>query len=151
MRGAVLQQSLSSQLEVHMADNPENAAETQSHGASNGEAITSGAQFWVHISPQHNTEHWVEQWEVTFELDDWSGTITSANPQEILQTPGLSGIFNVAVIASGPNMHQKILTPLTDSRQQIRCNANCAAMVGIIAAADGNDAHYWTVWDALCN
>jgi hypothetical protein len=133
-----------------MPDIPDNPVEA-SQASSKREAIATGAQFWVHISPQHNTEQWIHQWEVRFELGDWSGSISSDNPQEILQTPGLSGIFTVTVTGSGPNMPRKMLTPLDDNTPQVRCRGNCAAMIGIIAAEEGNDAHFWTVWDALCN
>jgi hypothetical protein len=135
-------------MEVHMSDSLDRTEEAR---ASSARDVTHGAQFWVHISPQQNTEQWVEQWEVRFELGDWSGTISSDNPQEILQTPGLAGIFSVTVTGSGPNMPRKLLVPLPESMGQIRCGGNCAAMVGIIANADGADARFWTVWDALCN
>jgi hypothetical protein len=134
-----------------MADDPENTAKTRAHVSERRDTISDGAQFWVHISPQHGTEQYIQQWEVRFQSSDWTGSITSDNPQEILQTPGLSGVFEVIVIASGPTLPRTHLTPLPDSKPQIGCNGNCAAMVGIIAGADGGEAHYWTVWDALCN
>ncbi|MEM9542710.1 MAG: hypothetical protein AAGA60_24865 [Cyanobacteria bacterium P01_E01_bin.42] len=111
-----------------------------------------GAQFWAYVSPQNDTENMVTQWTVKIEATDnnWVGIITSDNPKEILQTPNLSGIFKVTVTASGVKFSEKNLSPTSDSKPDIGCNSNCAAMVGIVATADGTDANYWTVWDALC-
>ena len=134
-----------------MAEETENIAEPRSQASSPPELGSNGAQFWVHISPQHGTEQRFQEWSVTFRLGDWTGIISSDNPQEILQTPGLSGIFDVTVSVSGPATPTATLTPLPDSRPQIGCNGNCAAMVGIIAGAGEAESHYWTVWDALCN
>ncbi len=116
-------------------------------------SLGGGAQFWAYISPQNNTEENVTKWEVRLEQQDgnWTGVITSANPQQILQTPNLSGLFNVAVIASGPKFGSKRLTPQSGSKPNIGCNSNCAAMVGIVSNPDGTDANYWTVWDAFCS
>ena len=112
-----------------------------------------GAQFWAYISPQHSTSAHVTKWKVTIEQTDgnWIGSITSEDPYKTLQTPNLSGIFKVTVIASGPKMSEKQLTNLPESKPDIGCNSNCAAMVGIVSNEDGTDAHYWTVWDAFCN
>jgi len=112
--------------------------------------VGKGAVFWAYISPQNNTEKAVTKWSVTISQGGWHGTITSANPRQQLQTPGLSGIFNVVVTGSGPNMPEQKLTPLPDSKPDIGCNSNCAGMVGIVATADGKGANYWTVWDAYC-
>jgi len=115
--------------------------------------LGNGAQFWAYISPSNNTSQYVTEWSVTLQQQDgnWQGTITSANPQQILQTPGLSGVFNVTVTASGPNMSERQLTPQAGSNPNVGCNSNCAAMVGIVADPGGGDAHYWTVWDAFCS
>jgi len=115
--------------------------------------LGGGAQFWAYISPQNNTEQAVTKWQVTIEQADgnWTGTITSDNPQQQLKTPNLSGLFNVKVTGSGPKMPQKQLTPQSGSKPNIGCNSNCAAMVGIVATPDGTGANYWTVWDALCS
>lgn len=61
----------------------------------------NGAQFWVYISPFNDTARYVTEWKIRFEQEDgsWSGTITPDNPQETLQTPGLSGVFKVTVTA----------------------------------------------------
>jgi hypothetical protein len=115
--------------------------------------VNPGARFWAYISPQNHTEAVVTKWAVTVQQVDgnWQGTITSDEPQQILKTPDLSGVFNVIVMASGPNMPWQKLTPQPDSKAQIGCNSNCTAMVGIIARPGGTGANYWTVWDALCN
>jgi hypothetical protein len=76
--------------------------------------------------------------------------ITSNDPYYSPQTPKLSGVFKVTVIAGGANMKYKKLQPQSGSRPNIGCNENCAAMVGIVCNQDGSDAEYWTVWDALC-
>lgn len=115
--------------------------------------LGGGAQFWAYVSPQNDTAEWVTKWEVRLEQTDgnWAGTITSERPQEILQTPELSGVFNVRVTASGPKFGPTTLDPLPDSKPDIGCNSNCAAMVGIVATADGDGANYWTTWDAICS
>ncbi len=112
----------------------------------------NGAQFWAYISPQNETSKYVTKWQVKIEQTDgnWVGTIDSGNPTKILQTPNLSGIFKVTVMASGPRFGEKKLTPKPESKADIGCNSNCAAMVGIVATKDGSDANYWTVWDAFC-
>lgn len=116
-------------------------------------ALGGGAQFWAYVSPQNDTDGNVTEWSVTVEQVDgnWAGTITSANPTQTLQTPGLSGIFNVTVVGSGPKLPPQKLTPTDYSKPNIGCNSNCSAMIGIVANADGTDANYWTVWDALCS
>lgn len=115
--------------------------------------LGNGAMFWAYVSPQQETDKYVTKWSVTVQQKDgnWAGTITSDNPDQQLQTPELSGIFKVIVRASGPKFAEKILTPLPDSKADIGCNSNCAGMIGIVATADGTDANYWTVWDALCS
>ena len=114
--------------------------------------LGGGAQFWAYVSPQNETSKFVTKWEVRLEQKDgnWSDRITSDEPTKVLQTPGLSGTFWVIVTASGPLFQEKKLTPVSWSKPDIGCNSNCAAMVGIVATADGKDANYWTVWDAVC-
>ncbi|MGD0831273.1 MAG: hypothetical protein ABR907_10045 [Terracidiphilus sp.] len=116
-------------------------------------ALGKGASFWAYVSPQNHTSTNVTSWSVkiTQQGGDWSGEITSKNPQQQLQTPGLSGIFNVVVEASGPKFPEKKLTPQSGSKPDVGCNSNCAAMIGIVSNPDGTDANYWTVWDAICS
>ena len=113
--------------------------------------LGKGAQFWAYISGQNNTPKVVHKWEVRLQQGNWSGTITSDNPQQILQTPGLSGLFDVVVTAAVAGLAPKQLTPQAGSKPNIGCKSNCAAMVGIVATPDGLNANYWTVWDAFCN
>lgn len=112
-----------------------------------------GAQFWAYISPQNETDKYVTKWIVKLEQKDgnWSDFISSDDPQKILQTPNLSGVFRVFVIASGPLIEERRITNLPDSKPDVGCNSNCFAMVGIVATQDGKNAHYWTVWDAFCD
>ncbi len=49
----------------------------------------------------------------------------SQQPGEVLQTPDLSGIFDVIVVASGPRMPEKQLAPLRESRADISCESHC--------------------------
>lgn len=114
--------------------------------------LGNGALFWAYVSPQNNTDKVVTKWAVTLQQlnGNWSGTITSDNPTQQLQTPGLSGIFKVTVVASGPNFGPVHLAPQAGSKADVGCNSNCAAMVGIVANAAGTGAEYWTVWDAFC-
>lgn len=116
-------------------------------------AADPGCQFWAYISPQNDTKDNVTKWEVTISQKDgnWVGKITSDDPYQQLQTPGLSGVFNVKVVASGPKMAEKALTPADYSKPDVGCNSNCKAMVGIVSNPDGTDANYWTVWDAICD
>jgi hypothetical protein len=112
-----------------------------------------GAQFFAYVSPQNNTEQAVTQWVVKIEQTDgnWSGTITSENPTQELRTPNLSGVFKVTVTASGPKFQRTQLTPTPDSKPDVGCNSNCAAMVGIVATPDGSGANYWATWNAVCS
>jgi hypothetical protein len=113
--------------------------------------LGGGAQFWVYISPQNNTDKVVTKWSVQFQQGNWTGTINSDRPRQILQTPGLSGIFNVTVNASGPNFPSTKLTPGPGCQPNIGCNSNCASMVVIVATPDGKGANYCTTWDAICH
>jgi len=113
----------------------------------------NGAQFWAYVSPQNETSKYVTRWQVRIEQTDgdWSGIIDSDNPEKILQTPNLSGIFKVTVRASGPMFEEKELSVKPGSKPDIGCNSNCTAMVGIVATEGGKDANYWTTWDAICS
>lgn len=136
-----------------MSQQPEGNINEMQEKMSAGELeLGGGAQFWAYISPQNNTAQNVTNWKVTLQQQDgnWTGTITSQNPQQILQTPNLSGIFKVTVVGSGPNMPEHQLSPKPGSRPDIGCNSNCAAMVLIVSNADGTDANYQTTWDAIC-
>lgn len=117
-------------------------------------ALGNGAQFWAYLSPQNDTAARLGSWKVELQQTNgnWSGSISSSNPQAQLQTPQLSGEFIVKVTASmkGPEPLELTLQPSPGSQRNIGCNSNCAAMVGIIASADGKSATYWTVWDAMC-
>jgi len=79
--------------------------------------LGNGAQFWAYVSPQNNTSKNVTSWSVTIQQQggNWSGVITSTNPHQQLQTPNLSGIFNVVVEASGPKFKEKKLTPQAEA------------------------------------
>ena len=109
----------------------------------------AGASFGAYLSPENTTASMLAQWSVRIAQRDgsWSGSITSQQPGEVLQTPDLSGIFDVIVVASGPRMPEKQLAPLRESRADISCESHRRAMVGIVAAPDGTDAAYWTVWN----
>jgi hypothetical protein len=115
--------------------------------------LGKGASFWAYVSPQNHTSTNVTSWSVkiTQQGGNWTGEITSKNPQQQLQTPNLSGIFDVVVEASGPKFKEKKLTPQSGSKPDVGCNSNCAAMIGIVSNPDGTDANYWTVWDAICS
>jgi hypothetical protein len=130
-----------------------NVEEFETKVASGEIVLGNGAQFWAYISSQNETEKYVKDWSVKFEQQDgnWSGTITSDNPYVNLQTPGLSGLFNVTVTATvGAVLQPRTLSPQAGSKPNIGCNSNCAAMVGIVATPGGANAEYWTVWDAYC-
>jgi hypothetical protein len=112
--------------------------------------LGNGAQFWAYVSPSNNTAACLTSWAVIVSQGDWSGMITSADPQQKLQTPNLSGIFDVAVVAAGRGFGAKALTPTSYSKPNIGCNSNCAAMIGLVANPGCTDANYWTTWDAVC-
>ena len=115
--------------------------------------LGGGAQFWAYVSGEYETPARVTKWAVRIEQIDgnWTGIITSDDPHATLQTPGLSGVFRVRVTASGPEFGETELEPLPDSKRDVGCNSNCAAMVGIVASATATGANYWTVWDAFCS
>lgn len=113
--------------------------------------LGTGAQFWVYISPSHDTKKYVTQWSVTFSQGNWTGKITSENPEHILKTPGLSGVFTLKVEAGGPKFPIKKLNAQQDCNPDIGCNTNCSGMVSIIANPSGTDAQYCTTWDAFCS
>ena len=110
-----------------------------------------GAQFWAYISPSHDTETVLTDWEITLTQKDgnWTGTMRKGGDTH-LETPGLSGVFDVKVVASGHGWGPVELQA-KDSPSDIGCNSNCASMVGIVADQGGGGATYWTTWDAFCN
>jgi hypothetical protein len=128
------------------------ASAAQPLAATAGAAGATGASFGVDLSPRNGTAGVVTQWSVRIEQRQgtWSGTITSGKPAEILQTPGLAGMFDVTVVASGPHLPEKQLKPVPGSRADVGCEAHCRALLGIISTPDGTDAEYWTTWDAVC-
>ena len=120
--------------------------------------LGKGAQFWVYLSPQNNTAEVVKGWSVTFTQGNWSGTISSEKPEEQLQTPDLSGIFDIVITQTdfSTNPPRKVDIPAkAPSNNQIGCNSNCASMVGIVAddkpKVGGSNSTFWTTWDALCS
>lgn len=125
---------------------------------TSGELILGkGAQFWVYLSPQHDTAKVVKDWSVTISQGNWSDTITSKNPTRQIRTPNLSGLFDIKITTmnNSTNPPSEIaIPPLPPSTNQIGCNSNCASMVGIVAnekpLLGGANAQFWTTWDALC-
>ncbi|AZB08585.1 hypothetical protein EG344_06880 [Chryseobacterium sp. G0162] len=118
--------------------------------------LGGGAQFWVYLSPQHDTAKMISKWRVTFSQGTWSDSISSDNPTKQIQTPNLSGIFEIKVeLLSGSTGTWRQIPPQTGSHNEIGCNSNCASMVGIVADSinppiGAINAHFWTTWDAMC-
>lgn len=119
--------------------------------------LGGGAQFWVYLSPQNNTSNVVKGWEVKFSQGNWSDTISSENPTKQIQTPNLSGNFDIEVteLDYSTNPARRISIPAQNgSKNVIGCNSNCASFVGIVAdekpLLGGANAQFWTTWDALC-
>jgi len=125
--------------------------------ASDEMKLGGGAKFWVYISPQKNTAEVVQNWIVTFSQGKWKESITSKNPTKTIQTPNLSGEFNLIITKSDASNKLPItvnIPALSPSKNIIGCNSNCASMVGIIAHEDSSfcsvNARFWTTWNALC-
>lgn len=118
--------------------------------------LGNGAQFWVYLSPTNDTSKMISKWRVTFSQGNWSGTISSDNPTQQLQTPNLSGIFEIKVeLLSGSTGTWRQIPPQQGSNNEIGCNSTCSSMVGIVADSThpmpgAINAHFWTTWDALC-
>jgi len=120
-------------------------------------SLGGGAQFWAYLSPQNDTAKMITTWRVSLSQGNWADSITSENPTKQIKTPGLSGIFQVKVeVLSGSTGSWQEIPPLSGSTNEIGCNSNCAAMVGIVADSTNPpigsiNAKFWTVWDALCS
>lgn len=113
--------------------------------------LGGGAYFWVYLSPQNNTAEVVKHWTVKLSQGNWQATISSDSPSHSLNTVGMSGEFEVTASWRKPPEEVVVkLEPLPDSKPDVGCNANCAAMIGIVADESGSTANYWTVWDAFC-
>lgn len=134
--------------------------DNSNQGVANSEAqvnLGGGAQFWVYLSPQNNTSKMITTWQVHFSQGNWSGTISSKNPTQQLQTPELSGVFDIKIeVLSGSTGTWREVPPQAGSKNEIGCNSNCASMVGIVAdntnpPPGSINAHFWTTWDALCH
>lgn len=119
--------------------------------------LGDGAHFWVYLSPQNNTAEVVKGWKVTFSQGNWSDSITYEKPTKQIQTPGLSGLFDIKIteLDYSTNPPREVdIPPKEGSPNQIGCNMNCASMVGIVADESpligGPNARFWTTWDAFC-
>lgn len=118
--------------------------------------LGNGARFWVYLSPQNDTAKQIQQWRVTFSQGNWSDVISSDDPAHQIQTPKLSGTFDIKVeLLSGSTGTWRQIPAQQGSNNEIGCNINCASMVGIVAdstmpAPGAINAHFWTTWDALC-
>lgn len=128
-------------------------APTEVDRASAPQKLGGGAQFWTYLSPQNDTQKLVTNWKVVLTQGNWTGEMSSGGASQ-LQTPGLSGEFQLEVTAIvGPNPEWQTLGPTEGSQPGvIGCNENCASMIGIVV--DPNDpskAYYWTTWDAFCS
>ena len=119
--------------------------------------LGNGAQFWVYLSPQNDTSKMISTWRVTFSQGNWSEIISSEDPTKQIQTPNLSGIFDIKVeLLSGSTGTWRQIPPKQGSNNEIGCNSNCASMVGIVADSinppiGAINAHFWTTWDAMCS
>lgn len=119
--------------------------------------LGNGAQFWAYISPHNNTAQHIGKWRVTLSQGNWKDSIDSDNPTKQLQTPNLSGIFEVKVeVFSGSTNSWREVPSAEGSKNEIGCNSNCSSMVGIVADSTtpmpgSINAHFWTTWDALCS
>lgn len=134
--------------------------DTQVLGTANSSAqlnLGGGAQFWVYISPQHDTAKMITKWEVKFSQNNWSDSITSENPTKQIKTNGLSGIFQISVkVLSGSTGMWQEIPPVPGSSNEIGCNSNCASFVGIVADSTtpppgSINSKFWTTWDAICS
>ncbi|CAI8705419.1 hypothetical protein [Chryseobacterium culicis] len=130
---------------------------TSVNANSSGQLVLgNGAQFWVYLSPQNDTSKMISTWRVTFSQGNWSDFISSENPTKQIQTPNLSGIFEIKVeLLSGSTGTWRQIPPQQGSHNEIGCNSNCASMVGIVADSTNPpvgaiNAHFWTTWDAMC-
>lgn len=118
--------------------------------------LGGGAQFWVYLSPQNETAKMITKWRVTFSQRNWSDFIASDNPTKQIQTPNLSGIFDIKVeLLDGSTGTWREIPPQGGNENKIGCNSNCASMVGIVADSinppiGAINAHFWTTWDAMC-
>ena len=118
--------------------------------------LGNGAQFWVYLSPVNDTALMIQKWRVTFSQGNWKDMISSEDPTKHIQTPNLSGIFDLSVeVLSGSTGTWVPVPPQEGSNHTIGCNANCSSMVGIVAdsmfpVVGSVNAHFWTTWDALC-
>lgn len=128
-----------------------NLTKQQLNAVESKTQLGGGAQFWVYISPMHDTAEHVTEWKVTFSQGSWSGSIDSSNPQQMLKTDNMSGKFDLVVEASGPNFASKKISVMNGCMPNIGCNTNCASMVAIVANEAGTDAGYCTTWDAMCS
>jgi hypothetical protein len=113
--------------------------------------LGGGAYFWVYLSPQNETAEIVKDWTVTLSQGDWTASISSNQDPPVLQTQGMSGEFDVRVTWRQPPTEVVVpLKPSPESKPNVGCNENCAAMIGIVAGKDGAMPTYWTVWNAFC-
>lgn len=117
--------------------------------------LGGGAQFWGYLSGMYNTQEIIKDFTITLrhKTSDWMGVITYEDYKNgMIKTPGLSGDFQVTVVASGTTFEEKQLEladdPTIPHNPDISCNANNAGMIGIVATEDGKDARYWTISNA---
>jgi len=114
------------------------------HDQTSAAATANGARFVVYLSPTYDTERWITKWTLSIKHEgtSWQGTLTSDDPTATLQVPGLGGMFNVSLWASGPNLPWQELMPQSGAAG-VECNLGCQTMVGILALPMGYGANYW--------
>lgn len=107
------------------------------------EDLGRGARFVLYVSSAVKEARPRAVFTAHLKQGDWDGTVSSDHP--ILQTDGMSGVFELNVDYTEPPA--EFIAPV-DGPSEIGCNESCVSMIEI--GLEGEKLIYETTWDAVC-
>lgn len=110
------------------------------------EELGGGAQFVLYVTAAVTEAKPKAVFRANLSQGNWAGTVSSDQKPPILQTDGMSGVFQLKVDYSEPPA--EFIAPI-EGPSEIGCNENCFSIIEI-GIKDGK-LFYETTWDAGCS
>ncbi len=110
-----------------------------------------GAEILGYSSPTNDTDKRFPDWKIEVSQGNYEDLITPYNNP--LQTPGLSGEFQVRVFVRCPETGEYLLWKDKEGNETgvVGVGENCIGMVIFYALAEtGCEGTYYTVYNAVC-